>query len=111
MWRDVGEHGCAAGAAGSGVRPGLSDVAKDKNLKNHRAAISLSSFPSLRQLPILDPMRPVRLDAEAFFLVFLVRLVIPLEPDDLTVPFEREDVRGDPVEEPAIVADNYGTAC
>ena len=39
-------------------------------------------------------------------LVALVVLEVALEPLDMTVAFERENVRGDAVEEPAIVADD-----
>src|SRR2546430_1425626 len=38
--------------------------------------------------------------------VLLVRLVVALEPLDAAVAFEDEHVRRDPVEEPAIVADD-----
>src|SRR5215216_5729465 len=53
-------------------------------------------------------MRRVRLRAEAAMPVRLVILVVALEPDDAAVAFEREDVRGDAIEEPAVVADHHG---
>src|SRR5438477_5274613 len=36
-------------------------------------------------------------------------LIVALEPHDLAVAFEREHVRGDSIEEPAVVADDDGT--
>ena len=41
--------------------------------------------------------------------VFFVGLVVAFEPDDF-VAFEGEDVGGDAVEEPAVVADDDGAA-
>ena len=55
-------------------------------------------------------MRLVGLGAEAAVPVGLVVLVVALEPDDLAVAFERQDVRRDAIEEPAIVADDDGAA-
>ena len=43
-------------------------------------------------------------------LVFLVVLEVALEPFDVAVAFERQNVSGDAVEEPAIVADDDGAA-
>ena len=40
----------------------------------------------------------------------LVGLVVAVAPDDPAVPLEGEDVGGDPVEEPAVVADDHGAA-
>ena len=51
-------------------------------------------------------MRTVGLGAEAALLVRLVVLVIALEPDDLAVALEGQDMGGDAVQEPAIVADD-----
>src|SRR2546422_9903574 len=60
------------------------------------------------QSPILDAMRLIGLGSKATVPVGLVVLIVPLEPDDLAVPLERQDVRGDTVEEPAVVADHDG---
>src|SRR6266571_4253368 len=65
---------------------------------------------SRRQLAVLDPVGPVGLDAEALLPIGLVVLKVPFAPDGLRIPFEREHVRGDPVEEPAVVADDDGAA-
>ena len=51
-------------------------------------------------------MRLVGVGAQAPMPIGFVVLVVPLEPDDLAVAFEREHVRRDAVEEPAIVADH-----
>src|SRR5690242_19663014 len=48
--------------------------------------------------------------AEAALQVGLVVGVVALEPDDLAVALEGEHVRRDPVEEPAVVADDHGAA-
>src|SRR3954464_13751938 len=58
------------------------------------------------QFPILDPMRLIRRRAESALPIGLVVLVVPLEPDHLAVSLEGEHVRGDAVEEPAVVADH-----
>jgi len=62
------------------------------------------SFP--RQLPVLDPMRVLRGGAEPHLSVRLVFRIVAVEPDDLAVTFEREDIRRDPIEKPAIVRDH-----
>src|SRR5919206_125099 len=42
--------------------------------------------------------------------VRFVGLVVALEPDGLGLALERQDVRGDAVEKPAVVADDDGAA-
>ena len=42
------------------------------------------------------------------FQIGMIVLEIAFEPDRLAVAFERQDVGGDAVEEPAIVADHHG---
>ena len=63
-----------------------------------------------RQLLVRDPLRPVRLFAEQRPAVLLVLFEVPLEPCHLAVAFECEHVRGDPVQEPAVVGDDDGAA-
>jgi len=46
-------------------------------------------------------MRPIRLIAQSPALVFLIGLEIALEPLDVTVAFQGEDVGGEGVEEEA----------
>src|SRR3954453_14086124 len=63
-----------------------------------------------RQPLVRDPVRPVGLVAQPGALVLLVGLEVPLEPHDLRVALEGEHVRGDAVEEPAIVGDDHRAA-
>src|SRR5262249_43338910 len=63
------------------------------------------------ELSILDAARLVGGGADSALQVGLVGLVISFEPHGLTVAFESEDVCGDAIEEPAIVADDDGAAC
>src|SRR5438552_2853502 len=60
------------------------------------------------ELAVCDGVRPSRLGAEPLDLVLLVGVEVPLEPEPfgrvLVVALPRQDVRGDPVEEPAVVA-------
>src|SRR5215204_7020586 len=67
-------------------------------------------FLAARQLTILDAVRLGGVFAEARTLVLLILGEVPLEPEDFTVALEGEDVRGDAVEEPAVVADDDGAA-
>ena len=55
-------------------------------------------------------MRLIGGGAEPAPAVGLVVGVVALEPDHLAVAFEGEDVRGDAVEEPAVVADDRRAA-
>jgi len=55
-------------------------------------------------------MRLIRVCAESALLVFLVLLEVAGEPFHVAVALEREDVRRDAVEEPAIVADDDDAA-
>jgi hypothetical protein len=54
-------------------------------------------------LAVLDAMRLVRVRAHALLAVLLVVLAIALEPLDVAVAFEGEDVGRETVEEPAVV--------
>ncbi len=56
-----------------------------------------------RERPVADPVGPLCRSAEAAPPVGLVLAPVPLEPVHLTVALECQDVRRDPVEEPAIV--------
>src|SRR5688572_23200515 len=76
-----------------------------------RVAGPRSQVPPLsRQLPVLDPMRRIRLGSQAAPAIRLVVLIVALEPDDAAVALEGEHVRGNAVEEPAIVADHHRAA-
>src|SRR5437899_2362221 len=60
-----------------------------------------------RQLPILDPMRPLRGRAKPNLSIGFVFRIVAIKPDSLTVAFEREDVGRDPVEKPTVVRDYH----
>src|SRR5262249_35073408 len=64
--------------------------------------------PLERLIP--NPVRLIGVDAQAALAVGFVNLVIAFAPVDATVPLERQNVRGDPVEKPAVVADHDGAA-
>src|SRR3954470_14764375 len=65
---------------------------------------------SPRQLLVLHAMRNDAVLAEPAHLVLLVVLEVALEPFDMAVAFEGQDMRGDAVEKPAIMANNDGAA-
>src|SRR6202000_3472619 len=71
-----------------------------------RAPVRHAPSALSRQLLILHPVRDGRVLAEPAHLVLLIILEITLEPFDMAVALEGEDVRGDTVEEAAIVADD-----
>src|SRR5690606_42031516 len=65
---------------------------------------------ALREPLVADPMRLRRVLALAPLQILGVVGVVALEVDDLAVALEREDVRRDAVEEPAVVRDHDGAA-
>src|SRR4029079_1285013 len=65
---------------------------------------------STRKLAVRHPVGPSGLLARAADLVFLIGLEIALEPFDLGVALEREDMRCEAVEEEAVVADDHRAA-
>src|SRR5689334_20493843 len=67
-------------------------------------------FLGRRQLLVLDAMGLVGRLAELLPALLHVGLVVALEPAHLAFALERQDVRRDPVEEPAVVADHDGAA-
>src|SRR5690606_1448437 len=62
------------------------------------------------QFPVLDAAWLLRIVAQATAVVLLIGLVVALEPHHLAVALEGEHVRGDAIQEPAIVADDDGAA-
>ena len=52
---------------------------------------------------VAEAARTIRPVAEAFASLHLIHLIVPLEPDDGAVSLERQDVRRDAIEKPAIV--------
>ena len=51
----------------------------------------------------------IRFRAESGLLILFVVRVVPLKPDNLGVALESKNMGGEAIEEPAVVADNYGT--
>ena len=64
----------------------------------------------MHQLLIPDPMRLIHRGALPLVVVGRVLLVVPLVPHHLAVALEGEDVGGDAVEKPAVVADDHRAA-
>src|SRR5439155_8881172 len=65
---------------------------------------------SVSELSVPDAVGLIGLRAQAAVPVGLVVLIIPFEPHDAAVAFEGHDVGGDPVQEPAVVADHHRAA-
>src|SRR6185503_20215536 len=75
------------------------------------SCVALTCIPSRpRQLLVGDPVWPVSLSTQTSPSVLLICLEIALEPGDLRVPLEGQDVRGDAVQEPAVVRDDHRAA-
>src|SRR5262245_6666619 len=62
------------------------------------------------QLSVFYPMRLVGVSAQPGLAVGFVLRVVPVEPDDSAFALEGQDVRGDAVQEPAVVADDDGAS-
>src|SRR5262249_10322310 len=98
--------------------PGRSPAGERRSKRARRSA-SLDTRPSPRirereesaaDRPVADSMRLGPFPAEALLLVGLVLLVVAGEEAPLRITLGREDVRGDAVEEPAVVADHQHAA-
>src|SRR5580658_687102 len=63
-----------------------------------------------RQRLVFDTMRLIRLGAKAAMAVGFVIGVVALEPHDLAVALEGDHMRGDAVEEPAVMGDDDGAS-
>src|SRR5207245_915547 len=82
-----------------GLHPG--DAKEEKDTDSAESA----KGPGLpRELSIANPVRTIRFLAEPLPPVGLVLAVIAFEPHDLAVPFKRQDMGRDAVQEPAVVA-------
>src|SRR5215208_5857811 len=77
-------------------------------VRTSSAARFMDGLP--RQFAVRHAVRPRRFLAQPPDLVFLVGLEIALEPFDLGVALEGEDVGGEAVEEEAVVADDHRAA-
>ena len=78
--------------------------------RKRRRVFSATALALATELLVLDPVRDDRIHAEPAHLVLLVVLEVALEPFDMAVALEGQNVRGDAVEEPAIMADDDGAA-
>src|SRR6185503_2417176 len=65
---------------------------------------------STREGLVLDAVRLVGVFAFATLVVLGVFLIVAFAPDHFRIAFEREDVGGDAIEEPAIVRDHHRAA-
>src|SRR5207247_3859397 len=63
-----------------------------------------------RELLVAQAVRLLGVGAETALAVRLVVLVVAFEPHHAALVLEREHVRRDPIEEPAVVADHHRTA-
>jgi hypothetical protein len=61
-------------------------------------------------MSVFDPVRLIGVYAEPLTAVRFVLGVIAVEENDVTLAFERKYMRGDAVEEPAVVTDDEHTA-
>ncbi len=75
-----------------------------------RAPVRHRQLTSVFSFLVLHPVRNDRVLAEPAHLVLFIILEVALEPFDVAVALERQDMRRDAVEEPAIVADDDGAA-
>src|SRR3954451_14756808 len=73
-------------------------------------AVSAMSASATNQALVGDPVRAVGGRAEQGMAMLLVGLEVALEPCDVRVALEREHVRGDAVQEPAVVGDDHRAA-
>ena len=62
------------------------------------------------KFPVLDSVGLCGGFTESFLFIRFVLRVIAIEPDNFAVPLKSQDVGRDPVEKPAVVADDDGTA-
>ena len=62
------------------------------------------------QFLIAQSMRLIGFITQALAALGLVSLIVAFAPNGLAVAFEGQNVRGDAVQEPAIVADHHGAA-
>src|SRR5262245_51668942 len=62
------------------------------------------------QLAVLYPMWLVGVSAQSGLAVGFILRVVPVEPDGSAFALECQDVRGDAVQEPAVVADDDGAS-
>src|SRR5690606_31239231 len=100
--------GCSEARPSHLGQPGLcTHAAPDPKIGASAATPSAELCPD--QLPILDPVRLVRIRTLTTLQVLDVALVVPLMPHHLAVALERQYVCRNTVQEPAIVRDDHST--
>ena len=101
-------------AASTSTSPGLPASRIGRAPRRSRRSIGSAAVRRsrvlTRELLVLDAVRLVGGGAELLVAPLLVLAEVALEPAHLAVALEREHVRGDAVEEPAVVADDDGAA-
>src|ERR1019366_7168846 len=83
-------------------------TASDGKVADQPAAFVAPPLPP--ELLELDPLGAQRVRAQAALLVFLIGFEIAFEPFHVAVAFEGQDVGGQSVEEPSVVADDHDAA-
>src|SRR5438552_17666559 len=63
-----------------------------------------------RQVAVLDSMGLIGGRAQSRVPVLLIVRIVSFEPCDLAIAFKCKDMRGDAVQKPAVVADDYRAA-
>ena len=58
-----------------------------------------------RQTAILNPMRLVGILAQTRFTICFILRIIPIKPNDFAIAFKGQNMRGDAIQKPAVVAD------
>jgi hypothetical protein len=112
-----------ATAAGQGARlsraqPPLETISQFPGQNSDNGSIHAFQKAQAKARQVLPPREPCELrlrrikrgGAEAAQLVLLIRLEVALEPFDVAVALERENVRRQPVQEEAIMADDHRAA-
>src|SRR5450759_2792280 len=91
---------------------GLSNaVARGGSLQDWRSRAASRNRPLfVHELPVSDPMRPVRIRSLPLPEVLGVVAITPFKPHRLRIPLEREYVRCDAIQEPAIVRYDDGAS-
>src|SRR3972149_1448436 len=73
--------------------------------------ISFNDLSLSGQMSVFNAVWLICCSAETCLSVCLIFRVVSLEPDYLAVTLKSKHVCSDTVEEPAVMADDYGTAC
>jgi hypothetical protein len=61
----------------------------------------------LRQFPVFNPVWLIGFNAQSPLTIRFVIGVVALEPDDLRIALKRQNMRGDAIQEPAVMGNNH----